>query len=70
MRPRYEELESLEGVRISRPPHMGEIAAARFLVKQIERGRSDGKLSPFPLWVAKSGTPDEPPGPVIESRSA
>lgn len=68
MRPRYEELKSLDGVSISRPPHMGEIAAARFLVKQIEQGRSDGELSPFLLWVANYGTPDEPPGPIIQPR--
>ena len=68
MRPRYEELKSLDGVSISRPPHMGEIAAARFLGKQIEQGRSDGELSPFLLWVANYGTPDEPPGPIIQPR--
>ena len=68
MRPRYEELESLEGLRIARPPHMGEIAAARFLIKQIELGRSEGKLSPFLLWVANYGTEHEPPGPMIDER--
>lgn len=68
MRPRYEGLESLEGLRIARAPHMGEIAAARLLVKQIELGQSEGELSPFLIWVANYGTENEPPGPVIEER--
>ena len=51
MRYSYKEIRSLDGLRLKRPPHQGEIAAAHLLTKQINEGKRPGEeITPFLRW--------------------
>ncbi|MEH0147547.1 hypothetical protein V6D40_07720 [Corynebacterium sp. Q4381] len=66
MRFSYKENTTLEGVRLARPPHVGEIAAANLIIKQINEGKRPGeKVTPFLQWVADYGTPGFQVAPVV-----
>ena len=57
MRYSYKEIKSLDGLRLKRPPHQGEIAAAHLVIKQINQGKRPGEeITPFLRWVADYGS--------------
>ncbi|MBA1836671.1 hypothetical protein HMA55_01900 [Corynebacterium sp. zg-913] len=48
MRYSYKEIKSLDGLRLKRPPHQGDIAAAHLVIKQIKEGKRPGEeITPF-----------------------
>ncbi|WP_288751330.1 hypothetical protein [uncultured Corynebacterium sp.] len=48
-----------------RPPHIGEIAAAKLLIKMVERGQIDREITPLLRWIAEYGDVDESRVPDI-----
>lgn len=48
-----------------RPPHMGEVAAAKFIIKRVEEGKSDREITPLLRWLANYGQVDESRVPDI-----
>ncbi|MDC7107852.1 hypothetical protein [Corynebacterium afermentans] len=66
MRYSYKEIKSLDGLRLKRPPHQGEIAAAHLVIKQINEGKRPGEeITPFLRWVADYGSPGFQVAPVV-----
>lgn len=66
MRYSYKEIKSLDGLRLKRPPHRGEIAAAHLAIKQIKEGKRPGEdITPFLRWVADCGSPGFQVAPVV-----
>lgn len=39
--------------KMSRPPHIGEIAAAKLFIKRVEEGKSNEEITPMIRWIAE-----------------
>jgi len=44
--------QAAEVPKINRPPHIGEIAAAKLFIKRVEEGKSDDEITPMIRWIA------------------
>lgn len=66
MRYSCKEIKSSDGVRLTRPPYQGEIAAANFVITQINKGKRPGEeVTPFLRWIADYGFPGLRVAPVV-----